>query len=278
MDKTELEGYESGIKMEDAFYQKLDLFLTKPPPMLKITPNNITIQNSVVTKSSLNPKTVVADAKAPFAQKKVLKALPNHSLSTEEQTSLPLRSKAKGSISIEEAFLYSEKLAKDLQRTEALQGIELEAPSHHHLSSATPSSASQQSTPELRSTSSVKNNLNRTPNSLQPQRRNSGLQQNGGSSIAGRSSQGKKTGGIVGRLRGTTVKESKLQEVFSVQTSKEVDLKKHALDFESLLRNFESGSTLAALKAELHQSQQSLANSEDHIRAMARDIAGFKKS
>lgn len=82
---------------------------------------------------------------------------------------------------------------------------------------------------------------------------------------------------IVNKLRGQT-DSARPVNAFTVPSKKEVDTKKNPIDFESLVRNFENQTTLNQLRAELEQSRQSLANSEDYIKELSRDITRFKSS
>lgn len=85
----------------------------------------------------------------------------------------------------------------------------------------------------------------------------------GGSSVKGRKVS------VVSKLRS---KVSRPLEAFVVNAKVDVDSKKNPVDFDGLLRNFETGATLLALRAELEQSKQSLASSEDFIRSISREL------
>lgn len=57
-------------------------------------------------------------------------------------------------------------------------------------------------------------------------------------------------------------------EDFVVHREAEVDLKRNPVDFDTLLANFQSGSTLDKLRKELAESQQNLAQSEEVVRKL----------
>ena len=82
---------------------------------------------------------------------------------------------------------------------------------------------------------------------------------------------------LVHKLRGQT-DSARPVNAFTVPTKKEVDMKKNPIDFEGLVKNFENQTTLNQLRAELEQSRQSLANSEEYIKELSRDMAMFKTS
>jgi hypothetical protein len=81
---------------------------------------------------------------------------------------------------------------------------------------------------------------------------------------------------VVHKLR-SKAESSRPIEEFAVTAKSEVDMKKNPVDFDELLRNFENKTTLNQLRAELEESQRSLASSEDHIKSLSRDIVKMRK-
>ena len=155
---------------------------------------------------------------------------------------------------LEEAFAYSERLAEEMRVGD--ENFERD-PSDHI-----------QSAPSLTIDTDPPHN-----DRLKPRRRRSEphplvLRNRGG--VSSKRS-------IVHKLRGQT-DSTRPVNAFTVPTKKEVDMKKNPIDFEGLVRNFENQTTLNQLRAELEQSRQSLANSEEYIKELSRDIGHFKGS
>ena len=155
---------------------------------------------------------------------------------------------------LEEAFAYSERLADDMRGGD--ESFERE-PSGHIQSA--PSLTIDTDPPE--------------ENRMKPRRRRSEPHP-----LASRNRGGvpsKKS--IVHKLRGQT-DSARPANAFAVPMKKEVDTKKNPIDFDCLVRNFENQTTLNQLRAELEQSRQSLANSEEYIKELSREMVKFKSS
>lgn len=59
---------------------------------------------------------------------------------------------------------------------------------------------------------------------------------------------------------------------FNVDTTEKHDYKRAALDFDSLVENFQQGITLSKLQEELNESKKSMARSEEFMKQLAKDF------
>ena len=88
--------------------------------------------------------------------------------------------------------------------------------------------------------------------------------------------------GIVQKLRSKTndpnksrKSSSKMQgAAFTTKPADEQDLRRKESDFETLLSNFQNGTTLKKLQKELAISKNSMKKSEGYLKDLSRDILG----
>jgi hypothetical protein len=85
--------------------------------------------------------------------------------------------------------------------------------------------------------------------------------------VAGKKGKGN---GLVKKLRGGITADN---TGFGVATIHESDSRRNALDFDSLVANFEQGVNLQKLQDELKQSKASIAKSENFMRELAREYS-----
>lgn len=202
---------------------------------------NISKSNASIGKSTNNriylPTKTISDHRQPFAQKK--------NFAVEKPTfSVDL---------LNEAFAYSEKIAEDLRR---MDDIDVPLPA-----------ISTNTTTKVRS----------APGGSQPLAHQEGAKVRRNSMTQAMVPRKTNKGGAVTKLRSKVGRVVEKTDDFTVTAKVENDMKKNPIDFDSLLRNFETGATLTALRAELAQSKQSLASSESYIKSLSKDLVNVKR-
>lgn len=85
--------------------------------------------------------------------------------------------------------------------------------------------------------------------------------------------------GVVKRLRSKTTTQVPSADAFSniSASSLENTRQKGGLDVDAMVRNFQNGTTLSRLKAELEASQQSIADSENFMRSLSKEYSSKRR-
>lgn len=281
-------------EMPQEFYHNLDNFLTRAPPKLtessglkkkgkaKSTKDTAPMFPTIIQKGEQYNSPPMPPSERPPVKTKTKSTKDKNSgtgvkkLGTHIDPSL-----------LSEAFEYTDRLLKEAVIEEAQQQRDLlqqqnsvsqghtshsgYAPVHRDDNVENLHSQQQQT----RHVKSAPESIYGTSSSGQQQRSNSVKE--GGNSVSAirRLKSNKQTsgGGAGGTQKSSSSSSSSsnLNTGFNTATDGEGDSRRHALDFDELVANFQSGATLQRLRRELEQSQASMASSQSYLRNLSKD-------
>eukprot|EP01038_Epipyxis_sp_PR26KG_P005725 gene5725-7908_t len=256
-------------EMPEEFYKNIDNFLHRPHPTLKLNskkknstkasnsniskmermevPNLPKIGSEKIGKISIAESDLIGNQVDSINQSKS-KGIVKKSIKAESNKSKQLNNHL-----LSEAFEYTDKLLKEALMEEAKQ-IEL--------NNATQSR-----------NNNTKHNYHQEDDIINSYRNNSeggGLVKKLRSKTKQNTIKKSRSGSAASILQNSSTNNNIIKE-FNVVNEKEIDLKKNALNFDDLVNNFQNGVTLQKLKAELAQSKQSMAKSEQFMRELSRN-------
>lgn len=261
-------------EMSTDFYKNVDSFLSRPPPTLKGSSSapkkskgdkEKDSSSKVPMFPSINPKQqenrmylppppVAAEAEVPKKKKKSKESKGNVEPAAKKQLDSALLS---------EAFAYTDKLLREAVLEEQLQ--QQQQMMQFNTKAAAPNGNRAHSTgtigveygkPQKSDSSSNVNVLRKLKSDRQKGYLGSGAAAAGGKSSNGGSSSNAKPAD------------------FNVASGEGdfVDSRRNMVDFDELVANFESGATLQKLRKELEESKRSMANSQNYLRNMTKDM------
>lgn len=238
--------------MPTEYYQSVEYFLSRAPPKL---------QGSTSDKEKRKKKPDASDEKPPPVLPQITKnsrADGSSKPKVQSKVSASIKGTAKAGPTqrnidpnlLMQAFAYTDQLVREAEEEEAKGG-----------------SAPHMTRPPLPG-SDQSNHPRSAPYDLDA---DTGGSQNQKGGNGGRQ-KSKKKGGVVKKLRTQTQNAG-----FSVPVMAEEDHQKAAMDFDSLVANFQQGITLQKLQSELAASQQSMKQSEDFMKQLTREFGGGRR-